>query len=84
MRRIMCCKTSKNYVIDTQGSLYTEREMQMAGNVPRVERERDMQARGFGERRFGICLYLSCSCSGRPRVSASSPSDTVDRLKSCY
>lgn len=40
MRRIMCCKTSKNYVIDTQGSLYTEREMQMAGNVPRVERER--------------------------------------------
>lgn len=42
MQRIMCCKTSKNYVIDTQGtcSLYTEREMQMAGNVPRVERER--------------------------------------------
>lgn len=41
MRRIMCCKTSKNYVINTQGSLCTEREMQMAGNVPRVERERD-------------------------------------------
>lgn len=56
MRRIMCCKTSKNYVINTQGSLCTEREMQMAGNVPRVEREREMQARGFGERRFGICL----------------------------
>lgn len=43
MRRIMCCKTSKNYVIDTQGSLYTEREMQMAGNVPRVERERERE-----------------------------------------
>lgn len=84
MRRIMCCKTSKNYVINTQGSLCTEREMQMAGNVPRVEREREMQARGFGERRFGICLYLSCNGSGKPRVSASSPSDTVDGLKSCY
>lgn len=65
MRRIMCCKTSKNYVINTQGSLCTEREMQMAGNVPRVEREREMQARGFGERRFGICLYLSCNGSGK-------------------
>lgn len=43
MRRIMCCKTSKNYVINTQGSLCTEREMQMAGNVPRVERERERE-----------------------------------------
>lgn len=41
MRRIMCCKTSKNYVINTQGSLCTERELQMAGNVPRAERERE-------------------------------------------